>query len=71
MTKETEKLLDLAQASAMLNTIKGIQDNFCARYRKCVGCPIGSDLCVQYEINLATRRIDNVYFAEVEKCKKQ
>lgn len=67
---EVKKLLDLAQASSMLNTIKGIQDGFCSRFRLCNGCPITPERCVSYEINEATRRIDNVYFAKVEEVLK-
>ena len=71
MNAKTEKLLEIANASIMLNTIKGIHDKFCSQYTKCNGCPIASTIgtreCVQYEINEITRKMDLIYCVEREK----
>ena len=68
MTK-LECLLELARASAMLNEFKGIQDNFCARYKNCSGCPIDSIFCLQGKIDATTRFIDNAYFKMLQPMK--
>jgi len=67
MNSKIERLLDLAQASAMLNTLKSIQDHFCSRHRPCSTCPIFGIYCVKNDIDDATNEIDKKYFEELHK----
>lgn len=70
MNDKIVNLVNLAKASEMMNVLKSIHDNFCARYRICSNCPLFGN-CASNAITESTRAIDAKYFEELHNTRRE